>query len=250
MPTRVVATSRDQGLQRSADPAQAAALTVPRERWWRRVPASEAHVPHLKRGSVAALPVLANAAASCTACDLFRNGTRVVFGEGPAPASLMLVGEQPGDKEEVAGHPFVGPAGAMLDRALEAAGIDRSTVYLTNAVKHFNFVGRGKRRIHDRPRSRHVLACRGWLNAELARVSPRVVVALGATASLALMGPGFRLTAWRGVDLAGPRGVRVLATVHPSALLRAPDRRRRESLWEELVGALKRARQLSSGGRR
>lgn len=191
---------------------------------------------------MASLPVLARAAAGCTACELFRKGTRTVFGEGPQRASLMLVGEQPGDKEDLAGHPFVGPAGAILDRALEAAGIDRGSVYLTNAVKHFNFVlGRGKRRIHDKPKNRHVLACRGWLNAEIIRVAPRVVVCMGATAALALLGPGFHLTQWRGKTIAGPHGVRVRTTIHPSAILRAPDRGRRDSLWNWLVDDLKSA---------
>jgi DNA polymerase len=220
-----------------ADDAEAGA----RDRWWRQLAASDTVVPRGKRaGTVAPLRVVARAAAGCTACELFRKGTRTVFGEGPERATLMLVGEQPGDKEDLAGHPFVGPAGAMLDRALEAAGIDRGDVYLTNAVKHFNFVmGRDKRRIHDKPKNRHVLACRGWLNAEIIRVAPRAVVCLGATASLALLGPAFRLTKSRGRTNPGPHGVRVLATIHPSAILRAPDRARREALWKGLVDDLR-----------
>ena len=158
----------------------------------------------------------------------------------------MLVGEQPGDKEDQVGRPFVGPAGAVLERALEAAGIDRATVYVTNAVKHFNFVVTpAKRRLHEKPKNRHVLACRGWLRAELTRVAPRVVVCLGATATLALMGPQFRLTAARGRDVDGPAGVRVVATVHPSALLRTRDAGDREIMWRGLVRDLKRAHALA-----
>jgi DNA polymerase len=154
----------------------------------------------------------------------------------------MLVGEQPGDKEDRAGRPFVGPAGAVLDRALQEAGIDRASVYLTNAVKHFNFVlSTGNRRLHEKPKNRHVLACRGWLDAEIESVRPRVIVCLGATAALALLGPAFRLTHARGRELDGPRDARVVATFHPSALLRVPDAAKRESMWLAFVSDLKRA---------
>lgn len=227
-------------------PESVGPVVVSRERWWRTPAASDALVPVSRRGQVAALRVISRAAAACTACELARKGTRTVFGEGPAATAMMLVGEQPGDKEDHAGRPFVGPAGAVLERALEAAGIERASVYVTNAVKHFNFVMTpAKRRLHEKPKNRHVLACRGWLRAELARVAPRVVVCLGATASLALMGPRFRLTEARGRDVEGPAGVRVVATVHPSALLRTRDAQEREIMWQGLVRALKRAHALA-----
>lgn len=229
-----------------AVPVGGDAVQVSRERWWRTPAASDDLVPSGARGRVAALAVVSKAAARCTACDLADKGTRTVFGEGPAATPLMLVGEQPGDKEDHAGRPFVGPAGAVLERALQAAGIERASVYVTNAVKHFNFVMTpAKRRLHEKPKNRHVLACRGWLRAELTRVAPRVVVCLGATASLALMGPRFRLTEARGRDVEGPAGVRVVATVHPSALLRTRDARDREIMWQGLVRDLKRAHALA-----
>jgi uracil-DNA glycosylase len=218
-----------------------------RERWWHTPAASDALVPSGKRGQVATLTVVSRAAAACTACELARKGTRTVFGEGRVDTPLMLVGEQPGDKEDRAGRPFVGPAGGLLERALEDAGIDRASIYVTNAVKHFNFVmSTGQRRLHEKPKNRHVLACRGWLRAELSRVAPRVVVCLGATATLALMGPRFRLTAARGRDVEGPAGVRVVATVHPAALLRTRDARDREIMWRGLVRDLKRAHALAA----
>jgi uracil-DNA glycosylase len=160
----------------------------------------------------------------CRGCDLWRNATQAVFGEGNAPAQVMLVGEQPGDKEDLAGQPFVGPAGQVLDEALEAAGIDRRQVYVTNAVKHFKWKARGKRRIHDKPNAAEIAACRPWLEAELRAVHPEVLVPLGATAAQALLGRTFRVTQQRGRPIEGTGLARyVVATVHPSSILRAPD---------------------------
>jgi DNA polymerase len=163
------------------------------------------------------------AAAECKACDLWKTGTQTVFGEGAAPAQLMLVGEQPGDKEDLAGRPFVGPAGRILDQALEEAGIDRGGVYVTNAVKHFKWEPRGKRRLHKRPNAAEIAACRPWLDREIELVGPRVVVCLGATAAQALLGRTFRVTQQRGEFFPQPEGHLVTATVHPSSILRAPD---------------------------
>ena len=171
------------------------------------------------------------AAKDCRACDLWKRGTQTVFGEGPTKAGLMLVGEQPGDQEDLTGHPFVGPAGKLLDRALAEAGIDRSTVYLTNVVKHFKWEPRGKRRIHKKPNAGEITACRPWLETEIALVKPRAIVCLGATAARALLGKGFKVTAHRGAFVSSPLAPLVMATVHPSSLLRAPDEetRRRET---------------------
>ncbi len=161
----------------------------------------------------------------CTACDLYKHATQAVFGEGPADAQLMLMGEVPGDQEDKQGHPFVGPAGKVLDDALVEAGIDRSTVYLTNAVKHFKFEPRGKVRLHKKPNVAEMLACRQWWEAELAVLQPRVVGCLGAVAGQAVFGPKFRVTKERGRWMELPNGVAGLATIHPSAVLRAQDRR-------------------------
>jgi uracil-DNA glycosylase family protein len=169
------------------------------------------------------------AAAGCRACDLWKCGTQTVFGEGFGTADLMLVGEQPGDKEDLAGRPFVGPAGRILDQALEDAGIDRSTVYVTNAVKHFKWEARGKRRLHKRPDSREVAACRPWLDREIELVRPKVVVCLGATAAQALLGRSFKVTKQRGELFPQPAGHVITATVHPSSILRAPDAAAREA---------------------
>ena len=167
---------------------------------------------------------MAAEAADCRACDLWSAATQTVFGEGAVPASMMLVGEQPGDQEDRAGHPFVGPAGRVLDEALEEAGIDRATVYVTNAVKHFKWKPRGERRIHDKPNRAEAVACRPWLERELELVQPEVLVALGATAAQSLLGPGFRLTRQQGVDLTDTGlAPHVIATTHPSLVLRAPD---------------------------
>jgi uracil-DNA glycosylase len=176
------------------------------------------------------LPLLREIAAGCQACDLYKCGTQTVFGEGRARARAMLVGEQPGDSEDKAGRPFVGPAGKLLDKALEAAGIDRDLVYVTNVVKHFKWVPRGKRRLHEKPNAREIAACRPWLEAEIAVVKPRVLVLLGATAAQAILGKSFKVTQQRGQILASDLAPRVMATVHPSSLLRAPDdeTRRRE----------------------
>jgi len=164
-----------------------------------------------------------DAAKDCQACHLWRRGTQTVFGEGARRAQLMFVGEQPGDQEDIAGHPFVGPAGKLLDRALAEAGIDRATVYVTNVVKHFKWEPRGKRRIHKKPNAAEIAACRPWLDTEVELVTPRAIVCLGATAAQALLGRQFRVTAHRGEFVASTLAPLVLATVHPSSILRAPD---------------------------
>jgi uracil-DNA glycosylase len=174
------------------------------------------------------LPKLREAAAGCTACDLYKTGTQTVFGEGTRKAEAMFVGEQPGDQEDRAGKPFVGPAGRLLDEALADAGIDRTQVYVTNVVKHFKWVGRGKRRIHQKPNWQEVAACRPWLDAELAVVEPRVLVCLGATAAQALIGRQFRVTQQRGRPVESDLAEHVLATIHPSAILRDPESREQE----------------------
>ncbi len=170
------------------------------------------------------LPQLREASKGCHGCPLYCNATQTVFGEGPSRAPLMLVGEQPGDQEDKAGHPFVGPSGQVLNDALEQAGIPRDEVYVTNAVKHFKFEPRGKRRIHSKPNAREIRACRPWLEAEIKVVKPHIIVALGATAAQALMGSKFRLTQHRGEFIENAEWSNVLlATMHPSALLRIPD---------------------------
>ena len=169
------------------------------------------------------IATLREAAADCQACDLFVRGTQTVFGEGLQKAELMLVGEQPGDQEDLTGHPFVGPAGKLLDRALEAAGIDRAAVYVTNVVKHFKWEPRGKRRIHQKPNAAEIAACRPWLDAEIQAVKPRAIVCLGATAAQALLGRQFKVSVHRGEFVPSPLAPLVLATVHPSSILRAPD---------------------------
>jgi uracil-DNA glycosylase len=168
------------------------------------------------------------AATHCTACALYRDATQTVFGEGPEGAIVMLIGEQPGDAEDLAGHPFVGPAGKLLDRCLAEAGIDRARTYVTNVVKHFKWVPRGTRRIHSKPGSVEIEACLPWLEAEIAAVKPQIVVALGATAAQALFGRAFRVTKDRGRLVPSALASYALATVHPSALLRAPDDQTRE----------------------
>ena len=187
------------------------------------------------------LTSLRTAAAGCTACHLHELGTQTVFGEGRASADVMLVGEQPGDQEDLAGRPFVGPAGKLLDRALEAAGIDRSGVYVTNAVKHFKWEPspNGKRRIHKKPDTREIGACKPWLEAEIAVLRPRLVVALGATAAQALMGRTFRVTASRGQVLDLPPASRFVATVHPSSILRSPGAENRAVEFDRLVDDLR-----------
>jgi uracil-DNA glycosylase len=169
------------------------------------------------------LDSLRQAAARCTGCALYRTGTQTVFGEGSPSAEIMLVGEQPGDREDLEGRPFVGPAGRLLDEALAEAGIDRSAAYLTNVVKHFKWQPRGKRRIHQRPNAGEIAACRPWLDAELAVVQPTALVLLGATAAQALLGPSFRVTKHRGEPVESELAPLVTATIHPSAILRAAD---------------------------
>jgi DNA polymerase len=188
------------------------------------------------------LPKLREAAAGCTACDLYKTGTQTVFGEGAHSAEAMFVGEQPGDQEDQAGRPFVGPAGRLLDQALEDAGIDRTQVYVTNVVKHFKWVARGKRRIHQKPSWAEAAACRPWLDAELAVVEPRVLVCLGATAAQALLGRQFRVTQQRGRPVESDLAEHVLATIHPSAILRDPESRAQE--YAAFVDDLRVARDL------
>ena len=159
----------------------------------------------------------------CKACDLYKRGTQTVFGEGPPRADVMLVGEQPGDAEDVAGRPFVGPAGKLLDKALSEAGLDRREVYVTNVVKHFKWEPRGKRRIHAKPNSAEIVACRPWLETEIAMVKPHILVCLGATAAQALLGRTFRVSRDRGTFAPSSLAPLVMATVHPSSILRAPD---------------------------
>jgi DNA polymerase len=179
------------------------------------------------------------AAAGCTACDLYKTGTQTVFGEGERTARAVFLGEQPGDSEDKAGRPFVGPAGKLLDRALEEAGIDRKLVYVTNVVKHFKWTPRGKRRLHEKPNAREIAACRPWLEAELAVVKPRVLVCLGATAAQALLGKSFRVTQMRGQILRSELAEAIMATVHPSSILRAPDDESRHREMEMFVRDLR-----------
>ncbi len=190
-----------------------------------------------------------DAAKDCQACDLYKRGTQTVFGEGARKAELMLVGEQPGDQEDLAGHPFVGPAGRLLDRALVDAGIDRATVYVTNVVKHFKWEPRGKRRIHKKPNASEVAACRPWLDTEIQLVKPRAVVCLGATAAQALIGRQFKVTAHRGEFVASPLAPLVLATVHPSSILRAPDEETRRAEMKQFTDDLRKVATALSRGR-
>jgi DNA polymerase len=176
------------------------------------------------------LETLHEAVQGCRACDLWQGATQAVPGEGPPTARLVLVGEQPGDREDIEGHPFVGPAGHLLDNALERAGIDRDDVFLTNAVKHFRYTQRGRRRIHQRPNAAEIAACRPWLDAELSLIKPRALVALGAVAAQALLGRQIRVTHDRGRLLESDLAPLVTVTVHPASILRAPDDRRRAEM--------------------
>ena len=185
------------------------------------------------------LKVLSAAAHQCRGCDLYKSATQVVFGLGPKNARVMFVGEQPGDQEDLQGEPFVGPAGALLDKALADAGIPRDQVYVTNAVKHFKWEPRGKRRIHKKPRALEVKACRPWLEAELRSVKPAVVVCLGATAAQSMLGASFKLMQQRGQVVSSPAAGRIVATIHPSAVLRAPDPEGRKAAYGMLVADLK-----------
>ncbi len=200
-------------------------------------PASRAALPETRD-----LSSLREAAAGCRACPLWEHATRTVFGEGPERAPLFLVGEQPGDEEDLAGRPFVGPAGRLLTQMLEEAGIDRAKTYLSNAVKHFKFEPRGKRRLHSKPNAAEVDACRGWIEAEIAAIRPRVIVCLGATAARALLGRTFSLTRYRGELLTTAWAGATLATWHPAAVLRAPDEASRARMRKESVSDLHRAR--------
>lgn len=185
------------------------------------------------------LPRLREAAAGCKGCDLWQRGTQTVFGEGSPHARVIMVGEQPGDKEDLQGRPFVGPAGAVLDKALAEAGIDRNDVYVTNIVKHFKWEPRGKRRIHKKPNALEISACRPWLEAEIAVTRPEVVVLLGATAAQGILGRDFRVTQHRGEWVSSDIAPFVLATVHPSSILRAPDDESRHEEMRKFVADLK-----------
>lgn len=200
--------------------------------------------PHTLDLSGMDLADLEQAADTCTGCDLFRDATQTVFGGGPPTAGLMLLGEQPGDREDLEGEPFVGPAGGLLDRALEEAGIDRSQVYVTNVVKHFRFEERGKRRIHKKPTRRHIAACRPWLLAELKQVDPAVIVCLGGSAAGALLGSEVRVMTNHGVPVDW-QGYVVLPTIHPSFVLRSSESARRADLFGLLVDDLREAVRLA-----
>lgn len=195
------------------------------------------------------LPNLQAAAKTCKACDLWKNATQTVFGEGPAKARVMFIGEQPGDSEDRAGHPFIGPAGRLLDEVLEEVDIDRSEVYVTNVVKHFKWEAaqRGKRRIHKKPRQSEIEACRPWLDSELKVVRPEVVVCLGASAAQALLGKQFRVTRDRGKLIPSELAPFVMATTHPASILRAPDSEQREQQRVEFVQDMKKLAGLLRG---
>ena len=194
----------------------------------------------------ASLDELRAAASGCTRCHLYERATQTVFGEGEADARLMLVGEQPGDKEDRAGAPFVGPAGKVLDRGLEASGIDRTQVYVTNVVKHFKWTAKGKVRLHQKPNAEEIAACRPWLEGEIGLVQPELVVCLGATAAQALLGRTFRVTKQRGELVDWPGHPRAMATVHPSSILRAEERR--EAEFADFVDDLKAVAARLHGG--
>jgi DNA polymerase len=189
---------------------------------------------------VTALSTLKAEAAECKACDLWKTGTQTVFGEGKSSSTVMFIGEQPGDKEDLQGRPFVGPAGALLDRALEEAGIDRTKVYVTNVVKHFKWEPRGKRRIHKKPNAVEINACRPWLDAEIRVVKPQAIVCLGSTAAQAVIGPKFRVSVQRAQFVKSELAPLVTATVHPSSILRAPTDDARHAETKRFVEDLKR----------
>src|SRR5678815_4340494 len=192
------------------------------------------------------LPSLKTAAADCRACDLWKKGTQTVFGEGRRQAKLMFIGEQPGNEEDLTGKPFVGPAGRLFDEALAEAGIDRQQAYVTNVVKHFKWEPRGKRRIHKKPNSLEIAACHPWLEAEVALIKPKIIVALGATAAQTLLGPQFRVTKQRGEFLESTLAAYVMATVHPSSILRAPDDETRRLEYRSFVADLKKLSRVIS----
>ena len=196
---------------------------------------------------ISTLAGLATAAQDCKACDLWRRATQTVFGKGSPHSKVMFIGEVPGDREDREGEPFVGPAGNLLHKALAEAGIDRRLVYVTNAVKHFNWEERGKRRIHKKPRASEIAACYPWLHAEIERLRPKIIVCLGATAAQALLGRDFRVTKHRGEFVASRFAPHVTATIHPSAILRAPDEETRHQEMERFVGDLKTVAKAISG---
>ncbi len=214
--------------------AEASTITEPQELQKPPEPAMK----H-KQASANSLAVLREEAAHCRDCHLWKDATQTVFGEGPQDAQIMLVGEQPGDKEDLAGKPFVGPAGQMLDRALEEAGIDRKKVYVTNAVKHFKFVPRGKIRLHQKPNTAEIKACRPWYERELAVIRPDLVVAMGATAAQCVFGKITPINKNRGRLIDLDEGIKALVTVHPSYLLRLPDEEAKAREYERFVSDLK-----------
>ena len=182
------------------------------------------------------------AAASCQACDLWKRGTQTVFGEGKQSSTVMFIGEQPGNSEDLEGRPFVGPAGSLLDKALSEAGIDRSKVYVTNVVKHFKWEPRGKRRIHKKPNAVEITACRPWLDAEIGAIKPRAIICLGSTAAQAVIGPKFRVSVQRGTFVESPLAPFVTATVHPSSILRAPTDEARRAETQRFIEDLRKIR--------
>lgn len=188
------------------------------------------------------LPALVSALQSCEGCDLYLKATQAVFGEGPAHASIVMIGEQPGDEEDRRGHPFIGPAGRMLDRALDEAEIDRSTIYVTNAVKHFKFEERGKRRLHKKPRASEIHACEPWLEAEISVVKPQIIVCLGATAAVSIFGNQYRLTKERGSFVPHRWAPLATSTIHPSAILRSRDEAQRHAEYAHFLDDLKKVR--------
>ncbi len=190
------------------------------------------------------LPALREAVQTCHGCDLYLKATQAVAGEGPASSVIVFIGEQPGDEEDRQGHPFVGPAGRLFDRALEEAGIDRSQVYVTNAVKHFKFEERGKRRIHKKPSASEAKACQPWLVAEMEAIKPAIIVCLGATAAQSVFGPEYRVTKERGNFVKHPWAPHATSTIHPSAILRAPDDTRAIE-YQRLIGDLRKVKQLA-----
>jgi uracil-DNA glycosylase len=185
------------------------------------------------------------AAAGCQACDLWKTGTQTVFGEGKSTSTVMFIGEQPGNQEDLQGKPFVGPAGNLLDKALTEAGIDRTKVYVSNVVKHFKWEPRGKRRIHKKPNAAEITACRPWLEAEIRVVQPRVIICLGSTAAQAVLGPKFRVTTQRATFVPSPLAPFVTATVHPSSILRAPSDEQRRTEMARFIGDLKKIRKAT-----
>jgi uracil-DNA glycosylase len=199
---------------------------------------ASAFLPHSRT-----LSSLRAAVQDCRGCELYRNATQAVLGEGAAGARIVLVGEQPGDEEDKQGRPFVGPAGKVLARALAEAGIDKQNAYVTNAVKHFKFEERGKRRIHKKPKASEVHACSPWLEAEISEIQPKVIVCLGATAAQAILGRAYRLTQHHGEFVDHPWAPYVTSTLHPSAVLRAPDDQQRKAAYRQLVSDLKKANQ-------